>query len=74
MNQNFDLSICIATYNRANYISETLNSIVAQLLDNVEVVIVDGASTDNTKEVVSIFVDKYPNFKYYLLEFLIVAI
>jgi glycosyltransferase involved in cell wall biosynthesis len=68
MNQNFDLSICIATYNRANYISETLNSIVAQLLDNVEVVIVDGASTDNTKEVVSIFVDKYPNFKYYLLD------
>lgn len=46
------LSICIATYNRAGYIGETLESIIPQLTDDVEIVIVDGASTDNTGSVV----------------------
>lgn len=47
------LSICIATYNRSDFIGETLDSIVPQLTSEVEVVIVDGASTDNTTEVVA---------------------
>jgi abequosyltransferase len=46
------LSICIATYNRANYIGETLESIIPQVTDDVEIVIVDGASTDGTNQVV----------------------
>jgi abequosyltransferase len=46
------LSICIATLNRGEYIGETLDTIVGQLRDNVELVIVDGASKDNTEEVV----------------------
>ena len=50
------LSICIATYNRANFIGETLDSIILQLTEDVEVVIVDGASTDNTREVVESYV------------------
>jgi glycosyltransferase involved in cell wall biosynthesis len=46
------LSICIATYNRADYIGETLESIIPQITDEVEIVIVDGASTDGTSNVV----------------------
>ena len=46
------LSICIATYNRAKYIGETIDSILPQLGNDVELLIVDGASTDNTEEVV----------------------
>jgi len=46
------LSICIATLNRAEFIGETLESIVSQVTPEVEVVVVDGASTDNTGEVV----------------------
>ena len=46
------LTICIATYNRANYISETIKSIISQLDDNVELLVVDGASTDDTENVV----------------------
>jgi glycosyltransferase involved in cell wall biosynthesis len=45
------LSICIATYNRANFIGETLESIIPQLDDDVEILVVDGASTDNTEDV-----------------------
>jgi len=46
------LSICIATYNRAEYIGETLESIIPQVTDEVEIVVVDGASTDATGAVV----------------------
>jgi glycosyltransferase involved in cell wall biosynthesis len=47
------LSICIATYNRAGVIAETLDSIIEQLTDEVEIVVVDGGSTDTTRQVVS---------------------
>lgn len=47
------LSICIATLNRARYLEATLASIVPQLRDDVEVVVVDGASTDDTADVVA---------------------
>ena len=46
------LSICIATLNRAAFIGETLHSIISQATDDVEVVVVDGASIDGTDEVV----------------------
>lgn len=45
------LTICIATYNRAAYIGKTIESILSQLCDGVELLIVDGASTDSTAEV-----------------------
>ena len=46
------LSICIATLNRARFLKETLDSILDQAGDGVEVVIVDGASSDGTKSIV----------------------
>ena len=53
MNQ-IQLSICIATLNRAPFLRETLDSILNQISgDNIEIIIVDGASTDNTSDVVS---------------------
>jgi len=58
-----DLSICIATYNRGRFIGETLDSIVAQLRPGVEVVIVDGASPDNTAEVAGRYADN-PAIRY----------
>lgn len=46
------LSVCITTRNRASSIGETLENILAQCPDDVEVVVVDGASTDGTVAVV----------------------
>lgn len=59
------LSICIPTYNRGAFISETLESILPQCEDGVEVVIADGASTDNTAEVVAQWAANYPNLIYH---------
>ena len=47
------LSICIATLNRGNFIGETLDSILSQITPEIEIVIIDGASTDNTEEVIN---------------------
>lgn len=47
------LSICIATWNRARFIGETLDSIVPQLGPDTEVVVLDGASPDDTAAVVA---------------------
>jgi abequosyltransferase len=62
------LSICIPTYNFGPFIGETLESIVPQATDEVEVVVVDGASTDNTEEVVRNFQVRLPNLSYHRLE------
>jgi abequosyltransferase len=58
------LSICIATLNRGALIGQTLDSIVSQLNDEVEIVIVDGASTDNTEEVVRSYQQRHACLRY----------
>jgi len=62
-----ELSICIATYNRADFIGQTLDSIVSQNCDGVELVIVDGNSTDLTPQIMSDYVKKYPFIRYFRL-------
>lgn len=65
---NILLSICIATYNRGNFIGDTLRSIVPQLDKDIEIVIVDGGSSDNTEEVVLNFSRQFNSIKYFRLE------
>jgi abequosyltransferase len=59
------LSICIPTYNRADFIVETLQSIVPQLAPGVELLILDGASPDNTQDVVRAYVGDHPQVRYH---------
>lgn len=46
------LSICIATYNRADFIAETIDSIIPQLTNDIELLLVDGASSDETENII----------------------
>lgn len=53
MNRNFTsglVSVIIATFNQAKYIDETLRSIVQQTYSNLEIIVSDDCSTDNTLE------------------------
>ncbi len=59
------LSICVATFNRGGFIAETLDSIVTQMHPEVELVVVDGASTDDTFERMSEFGLRYPFVRYF---------
>lgn len=65
---NILLSFCIATYNRGNFIGETLESIIPQLSEDIEVVIVDGGSTDNTEKIVTDYCNKFSSIRYFRLE------
>ena len=62
---NPKLSICIATYNRGRFIGETLDSILRQLLQGVEIIVVDGASSDNTPAVMERYLSGHPEIHYY---------
>jgi glycosyltransferase involved in cell wall biosynthesis len=50
-----DFSVIIATYNRADYLRECLESLVIQTYKNFETIIIDDGSTDNTADVVNEF-------------------
>ena len=61
-----EISIIMATYNRAHLISETLLSISNQTNENWECLIIDDGSKDNTREVLIPLLKKDPRFKYYV--------
>jgi abequosyltransferase len=58
------VSICIATYNRGAFIGETLDSIIGQITNGVEVLVVDGASTDDTPAIVEAYARRCPQLRY----------
>ena len=58
MNGEVRVSICIPSYNAANYIGETIASVLSSTYHNVEIIVSDDASTDNTREAVQRFEDK----------------
>lgn len=45
------VSAVIATYNRAHVVGEAINSVLQQTYPNVELIVVDDGSSDNTQEV-----------------------
>lgn len=59
------VSILIPVYNRAKIIPETLNSAVNQTYKNIEVIVVDNKSTDNTFNILKKFAKSHPNVKVY---------
>jgi len=58
------ISVCIPVYNGEKYIEETLNSIIVQTYKNIEIIISDNASTDNTGSIVMKYLDKDSRVKY----------
>ncbi|HEX7639388.1 MAG TPA: glycosyltransferase family 2 protein [Burkholderiaceae bacterium] len=59
------LSICIPTYNRGAYIEETLRSALDQLTDEVEIVVSDNASSDDTQAIVERLAGEHGCIRYF---------
>jgi glycosyltransferase involved in cell wall biosynthesis len=49
---NPKVNICIPTFNRKDYLKETLDSVFAQTYKDYEIIIVDDGSTDGTEEMI----------------------
>jgi glycosyltransferase involved in cell wall biosynthesis len=60
----YRLSLCIPTLNRAAYIGEALDSMSSQATDEVEIVVVDGGSTDGTGDIVRDRQRRWPRLRY----------
>lgn len=59
------VSIIIPTYNRANLLSRTLDSIIVQTHKNWECIVVDDSSTDYTLELMEFYINTDSRFSYF---------
>ena len=60
------VSVVIPTYNREGTICDCLDSVCNQTYPNIEIIVVDDCSTDNTKEIILNYKDS--RVKYYRLQ------
>lgn len=58
MNQDFKISIIIPAYNVQNYISRCLESLINQTYKNLEIIVINDGSKDNTLNIINEFAKK----------------
>jgi len=52
------VSVIVPTYNRSDFVAEAVQSVLNQTYENIETIVVDDGSTDNTREVLEKYQDK----------------
>ena len=62
MNKKPNISIVTISYNSSKTIRDTIDSVLCQDYDNIEYIIIDGKSTDDTIEIVKSYGDKISYF------------
>lgn len=62
------VSVCMCTRNRAILMLPAIKSVLTQTYDNIEFIIVDDCSTDNTKQIIDELKQQYDNIKYIRLD------
>ena len=65
---NPKVSIITPTYNSADFVAETIESILAQTFQDWELLITDDCSSDNTLEIVAAYAEKDQRIKLFRLE------
>lgn len=60
MKDRVKVSIIVPVYNVEKYLDRCLNSLVNQTLKNIEIIVVNDGSTDNSQSVIDSYVKKYP--------------
>jgi len=59
------VSVITITFNRENYIRQAIDSVLSQTFKDLELIIIDDASTDNTQKVIEEYMKKDMRIKYY---------
>src|SRR5699024_6516748 len=58
------ISVVIATYNRSGMLKTALDSLLAQSIKDWEAWVIDDGSTDDTEEIIQVYLDENPSFNY----------
>ena len=58
------VSIIVPVYNVEKYLEKCLDSLVNQSFKNIEIIIVNDGSTDNSEKIINKYCQKYHNIKY----------
>ena len=61
-----EVSVIVPVYNVEKYLEKCLNSLVNQTLENIEIIIVNDGTKDNSEEIIKKFIEKYPKKIVYL--------
>lgn len=63
------ISVIVPVYNTSKYLHKCLESILNQTYNNIEIIVVNDGSTDNSEKIIKEYVKKFPNkVKYYSKE------
>ena len=71
MNNSYNntlVSVIIPVYNAAKYIGKTIESALYQTYQNIEIILIDDCSKDNSKKIIGQYLAKYENIIYHLQE------
>lgn len=61
-----EVSVIVPVYNVEKYLERCLNSLINQTLQNIEIIIVNDGTKDNSEEIIKKFIEKYPQKIVYL--------
>ena len=62
------ISIIITSYNAGKYLEQCIDSALRQTYTNIEIILVNDGSKDNTEEIAVEYAEKYNNIKYFFQE------
>lgn len=60
------VSVIVPVYNVKKYLTKSLDSLVNQTLEDIEIIVVNDGSTDNSKKIIEVYKEKYQDKIKYL--------
>ena len=60
MKKNIKVSVIVPVYNVEKYLNQCLDSLVNQTLEDIEIIVVNDGSPDNSQSIIDDYVKRYP--------------